>query len=313
MTHDPRTGHRASPSSAAAGWPALATWIAWEARLGARAAVRGPLVTGAYEFLRFGIKQGWACLFGALLLGLILLTRTLYPAHAALPRYDALVLACVAIQAALLLAGLETMAELRVILLFHLVGTGMELFKTAVGSWTYPEPGLLRLGHVPLFTGFMYGAIGSYLVRVWRLFDFRFTFHPGIRALNWLSVAIYANFFADHWGVDARYPLVAITMLLFRRTTIRFRIWRRHRRMPLLLGFLLVALFIWFAENIGTRTGTWLYPGQMRSWRMVPPAKLVSWFLLMLISYTMVATTMLRRMPVATRPGAVSAHRRIRA
>ena len=291
-----------TPSSAAAGWPALANWVAWEARLGARVAARGRGAAAAYEFLRFGIKQGWACLFGGLLLGLILLSRIAYPAHAALPRYDALVLACCAIQAALLLTGLETIAELRVILLFHLVGTGMELFKTAVGSWTYPEPGLLRVGHVPLFTGFMYGAIGSYLARAWRLFDFRHTGHPGIQALTWLSVAIYANFFADHWGVDARYPLVAATVLLFRRTTIHFKVWHHHRRMNLLVGFLLVALFIWFAENIGTGTGTWLYPGQMRGWSMVPLAKLTSWFLLMLISYTLVARIMLRRMPAPALP-----------
>jgi uncharacterized membrane protein YoaT (DUF817 family) len=31
---------------------------------------------------------------------------------------------------------------------------------------------------VPLFTGFMYAAIGSYIARCWRLFDFRFTRHP---------------------------------------------------------------------------------------------------------------------------------------
>jgi len=33
--------------------------------------------------------------------------------------------------------------------------------------------------------------------------------------------------------------------------------------MPLLLGLFLVALFIWFAENLGTLSKTWLYPSQM--------------------------------------------------
>lgn len=41
-----------------------------------------------YEFLLFGFKQGWACLFGALLLGLLILTHLFYPINAALPRYD---------------------------------------------------------------------------------------------------------------------------------------------------------------------------------------------------------------------------------
>ena len=56
--------------------------------------------------------------------------------------------------------------------------------------------------------------------------------------------------------------------------------------MPLLLGFALVALFIWFAENIGTAMGVWLYPGQLVHWSLVPVAKLTSWFLLMIVSYT---------------------------
>ena len=59
--------------------------------------------------------------------------------------------------------------------------------------------------------------------------------------------------------------------------------------MPLLLGLFLVALFIWFAENFGTLTKTWLYPSQMNGWVMVPFAKLSSWLLLMTISYVMVA------------------------
>src|SRR3546814_1856982 len=48
---------------------------------------------------------------------------------------------------------METWAEARVILMFHVVGTAMELFKTSVGSWIYPEASVLRLGGVPLFTG----------------------------------------------------------------------------------------------------------------------------------------------------------------
>jgi uncharacterized membrane protein YoaT (DUF817 family) len=59
--------------------------------------------------------------------------------------------------------------------------------------------------------------------------------------------------------------------------------------MPLLLGLFLVAVFIWFAENIGTLSKTWLYPSQIMGWSAVPVAKLGSWFLLLLISYALVA------------------------
>jgi uncharacterized membrane protein YoaT (DUF817 family) len=275
--------------NARAEWPLIAALSSREARVGAWVAQRGPLASAAYEFLRFGIKQGWACLFGGLLLALILATRLWYPHDAPLSRYDALVIAAVLIQASLLLFRLETLAEARVILAFHVVGTVMELFKTSVGSWRYPEMNVIRLGHVPLFSGFMYAAVGSYLFRVWRLLDFRFTHHPPLPALVGLSLAIYANFFADHWGIDFRYALLATAALLFRRTTIYFKVWTVHRHMPLLLGFCLVALFIWFGENIGTASGAWLYPNQLHGWAMVSPQKLPSWLLLMLISYTLVA------------------------
>lgn len=281
-------------ASASATWPLIAALADKEERLGAAFARRGPLASGFYEFLRFGIKQAWACLFGGILLGLIIATRLWYPHDAALPRYDALVIACVIVQAALLWFGLETLEEAKVILVFHIVGTVMELFKTSVGSWHYPEGSYLRLLGVPLFSGFMYAAVGSYLARVWRLFDFRFTGHPPLWALGLLSAAIYANFFSDHFGIDLRWVLVGATAILFRRTVIYFKVWKVHRRMPLLLGFFLVALFIWFGENIGTGAGAWLYPNQVGAWRIVSPSKLTSWFLLMLISYTLVAAAIAR-------------------
>src|SRR5690606_4769202 len=92
-----------------------------------------------------------------------------------------------------------------------------------------------------------------------------------------------------HYIADLRYVLLLATALLFGRTMVYFKVWREHRRMPLLLGFFLVTLFIWFAENIGTFTGAWLYPSQLKGWAMVPLPKLGSWFLLMIISYFMVS------------------------
>ena len=52
----------------------------------------------AVEFLVFGLKQGWACLFGGAMLALILATKLLWPEHAPLARYDLLFLAALAIQ-----------------------------------------------------------------------------------------------------------------------------------------------------------------------------------------------------------------------
>ena len=59
--------------------------------------------------------------------------------------------------------------------------------------------------------------------------------------------------------------------------------------MPILLGFFLVALFIWFAENIGTLSQAWIYPNQRDGWAMVPATKLVAWYLLMIISVVLVS------------------------
>ncbi|MCJ2129154.1 DUF817 domain-containing protein [Methylobacterium sp. E-045] len=277
------------PDGAAHTWPLIAHFAGLERRLGAWVLARGTIAAGLYEFLRFGIKQGWACLFGGSLCALLIASYWFYPAHAPISRYDCLTLAAVAIQIALLALRMETWEEAKVIALFHVVGTAMEIFKTAVGSWIYPEASLLRIAGVPLFTGFMYASIGSYIARVWRLFDFRFTHHPGTGATLLLAAAIYVNFFTHHYVVDIRLGLFAATALLFGRTWVHFKVWRVHRRMPLLLGFLLVALFIWLAENIGTGTRVWLYPNQASTWAMVSWQKLGAWYLLMIISYVLVA------------------------
>ena len=82
---------------------------------------------GLIEFLVFGIKQAWACLFGGLLLAAMLLTHQFYPDGAALSRYDALFLYAIGLQVLFLLTRLERPQEALVILIFHLVGTAMEV------------------------------------------------------------------------------------------------------------------------------------------------------------------------------------------
>lgn len=278
---------RTTPS-AARNWPFLAGFVAAERRLGERARAAGSGPAFAYEFLRFGVKQGWACLFGGLLCALLIGTHLFYPADAPLTRYDFLTLAAVLIQVVLLALGMETWEEAKVIAIYHVVGTAMEIFKTGVGSWIYPEASLLRIAGVPLFTGFMYASIGSYIARVWRLFDFRFSRHPPLALTLPLAGAIYVNFFSHHYTADMRAVLFIATGLLFGGTVVHFKVWQVHRRMPLLLGFVLVSLFIWLAENIGTASRVWLYPNQAAGWSPVSAAKLGSWFLLMIVSYVLV-------------------------
>ena len=176
---------------------------------------RSPWHHAAYDFLWFGIKQGWACLFGGLMLGLLIGTHFFYPIHAIVVRYDFLVLAAIAVQIAMLMLRMERLEEAAVILIYHIVGTLMELFKTTHGSWDYPEAGVLKIGAVPLFSGFMYACIGSYIARAWRLFDFRFTRYPPVWATVALACLSYANFFADHYGWDMRVALFILSALLY--------------------------------------------------------------------------------------------------
>jgi uncharacterized membrane protein YoaT (DUF817 family) len=248
---------------------------------------RGRFADGLVEFLVFGLKQAWACLFGGLMLAMILVTRLWWP-DIGLYRYDFWFLAALSIQLGMIVFRLETLDEARIILIFHFVGTGMEIFKTAMGSWAYPDPALLRIAGVPLFSGFMYACVGSYMVRIQRIFDISFTRYPPVWMTALLALAIYINFFGHHYSYDMRWVLFGITIVLYGRSWMHYRVFRFTHRMPMLLAFFLVALFIWIAENIATWGRAWIYPGQEHGWAMVSWSKLGSWYLLMLISVVLV-------------------------
>jgi uncharacterized membrane protein YoaT (DUF817 family) len=267
----------------------------WRARLTLhrqqlrRMAVKGRVSAAVFEFVSFGVKQAWACIFAGTMLAALILTFWLWPGEFWLARYDALVLVSVALQGALLLTRLESLEEARVILVFHIAGTVMELFKTYHGSWAYPEESVLRIGAVPLFSGFMYAAVGSYLARVWRIFEFRFDHFPPLWAQGALAVAIYVNFFAHHWIADLRGALFVLIGVVYGRTIVWFRSDVAHRPMPLIVGFGLVALFIWFAENLATYARAFVYPDQEAGWSVVSLGKYGSWYLLMILSFVLVA------------------------
>lgn len=239
------------------------------------------------ELVMFVLKQGWACLFGICLLAAILLTRAIWQPDWGLHRYDALVIIAVSLQVIFLALKLESWDEAKVILLFHLTGTAMELFKVQAGSWSYPEPGLFKVMGVPLFSGFMYASVGSYMARVIRLFDMHFAPYPPFWSTLVLAGAIYVNFFAHHFLPDIRVALFAATVLLYLRTRIWFRIGDNWYWMPLPLAAFFSSFFLWLAENIGTMTGTWLYAGQ-NPFEQVSFAKMGSWYLLLYVSFVTV-------------------------
>jgi len=243
------------------------------------------------ELFRFGFKQLMACLFGIALLSGIMLTRDC-TSVAGLWRNDFLFLYAITLQVLLICLRMEHWREVWVILVFHCLATLMEWFKTSpeIGSWQYPGEGaIFRIYQVPLFAGFLYSSVGSYIARAWRLFDFRFTNYPPMGWTLFLALAAYANFFTHHYIWDVRWPLIALSLFLFGRTRIFFKAGSRHREMPLLVGLIWVTLAIWIAENLGTYARAWAYPNQAEEWQMVHPGKISAWYLLMLFSFVLVS------------------------
>jgi len=259
--------------------------IKMERQLGNWARARLPEALA--EFIMFVLKQGWACLFGGLLLIAIIASKLIWQPDWQVSRYDALFLFALTTQTLFLWFKLESWDEAKVILIYHAVGTVMEVFKLQMGSWDYPDQGLAEIMGVPLFSGFMYASIGSYMARVIRIFDMRFAPYPPFWMTLLLGVLIYLNFFAHHFMPDFRIVLFAATVLLFWRTRIWFYVGVKPRWMPLPVAAFLAAFFVWLAENVGTFTATWTYAGQSaQDW--VSFGKFGSWYLLLFVSFVLV-------------------------
>ncbi|OGH63367.1 MAG: hypothetical protein A2848_01695 [Candidatus Magasanikbacteria bacterium RIFCSPHIGHO2_01_FULL_50_8] len=240
------------------------------------------------EFLFFGLLQARACVFAGSFF--VLLFASNHIQMGGLARYDLLFLGAIAIQIVLLATKIETWDEVKVIFLFHLIGFALELFKTqpGIGSWSYPEAGVLKISTVPLYSGFMYAAIGSYISQAWRLERLHLENYPPHRYSVALCVIIYLNFFTHHFIPDVRWILGAAVVWIFRSTRIQYTIIKKHW-MPLPVAFALIAFFVWIAENISTYLGAWKYPDQIHEWTLVSFGKISSWSLLIIISFIIVA------------------------
>ena len=243
----------------------------------------------AWEFWFFGLKNARACLFvGLFFMAVVLVPRA---GIAGLPRYDVLLLIALAIQTGMVWAKLETLDELKAIMLFHAVGFALEVFKVsgAVQSWSYPDFAYTKLWGVPLFSGFMYAAVGSYVIQAWRLFDLQVRHHPPYWMATVIALLIYANFFTHHFVGDYRWYIACAALGLYARSTVVYRPLDRERYMPLLLSFVLIGFFVWLAENISTFFGVWKYPNQLGAWSAVHVGKWSSWSLLIVMTVTIVA------------------------
>ena len=241
------------------------------------------------EFLYFGLKNARACLFAGLFFAAVFLVPR--SGVLGLPRYDVLLFVALGIQAWMVWTKLETLDELKAISLFHLVGFALEVFKTSssIQSWSYPDFAYTKIFGVPLFSGFMYASVGSYIIQAWRLYDLRIHHHPPYWLATLVASLIYLNFFTHHFIGDFRWYIGAFVLGLYARTMVTFRSYDVDRRMPLLISFILIGFFVWLAENLSTLFGVWKYPHQLAAWLAVHVGKWSSWSLPVLMTSTTVA------------------------
>ncbi len=240
---------------------------------------------GSAQLVRFAWLELQSCVFAAAIFAGLLVA---YVVPLPLATYDALLIWCAVVTVALWALGLESWREVLVICAFHALGLGLELFKVHVGSWAYPGEAVTKVAGVPLFAGFMYAAVGSYICQAWRRFDLRVTHYPALGTCL-VALAIYANFFTHHWVVDLRVALAVLGMVVLRRSMVHFTVGDSRYRMPLALSFALIGLFLWLAENAATYLEAWQYPDQAHAWQTVHVAKIGSWALLVTMSFVLVA------------------------
>ncbi|QYR23503.1 DUF817 domain-containing protein [Paenibacillus sp. sptzw28] len=242
------------------------------------------------KFLRtlllFTWNQALCCVFAVVIFASMAITKVVTIPF--IPRYDLILIICIITQILMVRYKLETVDELKVITLFHIIGLGLEVFKVNMGSWAYLEPAWTKFWGAPLYSGFMYASIASYICQAWRRFHLQFHGWPGAAITVTLAVLIYANFFTHHYIYDFRYVIMAALAVVFIRTSVTFKVGTVQLKQPILISFLLIAFFIWVAENILTLFGAWTYPDQEGAWRLVHWGKVTSWFMLVIISIMIV-------------------------
>lgn len=240
---------------------------------------------GLRTFFEFGVQEALSCIFPVIVFASLGLSHFVH----FIPRYDFMLIVCLAAQCLLYFTGIESRDEVIVICMFHVLGLAMELFKVHVGCWSYPEQAYTKVAGVPLYSGFMYASVASYMCQAWRRFDLQMVDWPHHIPVRITGALIYLNFFTNHYIHDVRYIIGLFVLVLFRKAWVVFHVHKRAYRMPVSVSFLLIGFFIWLAENIATLLGAWKYAYQHKGWTMVNYQKISSWAFLVVVSYIIVA------------------------
>lgn len=244
------------------------------------------------EFYHF-LKQNFYSAIYWIILIFIIIISGLIPEEI-ISKYDSIFIIVIFLQIFLILFKIETKKEFFVILIFHTIATAMEIFKTSdyIWSWKYPdiENSFFVLWNIPLFVGFLYSAVWSYISRAQKYLNLEYSNYPKNRYAVILAILIYLNFFTHHFIYDFRYFLIWFTIFLFHKTYLNFKVYKKIRKISFLLSGFLTAIFVWLAENIATFQKIWLYPNQENSWELVQFSKATSWFLLLIVSFVIIST-----------------------
>ena len=237
------------------------------------------------QFVLFGYLQAVSCIFPVLIFISLAFSSAL---HLGIPRYDLLLIVCIIAQVIMYRIGLETRDEVLVITLFHLLGLVMELHKVHHGSWSYPEDAYTKIMGVPLYAGFMYASVGSYICQAWRNLRLDTVHWPNSIYAIAIGAAIYLNFFTNAFIADVRLYIALVLIVIFRKTKFSFQLHQKIYYISALLSFAIIGFFIWLAENIATFFDAWKYAYQHTGWQMVTWHKITSWSLLVIVSIIIV-------------------------
>ncbi|AKF96019.1 DUF817 domain-containing protein [Brevibacillus laterosporus] len=238
------------------------------------------------DLFYFGYHQALSCIFPVIIFLTLAVSKMI--SIPGLHRYDFILLICLITQFLMFKNNVETKDELKVISVFHVIGFLLEVYKVHVGSWSYPEEAWTKVFGVPLYSGFMYASVASYICHAWRRFHLKMNNWPKYKWTIPLGVMIYLNFFTHHFILDFRWILTILLFIVFFKTYVQFTVRNNTYKMSLPLSFFLIGFFIWIAENIATFFGAWQYPNQQDSWSLVHIGKISSWFLLVVISIMIV-------------------------
>ena len=62
-----------------------------------------------------------------------------------------------------------------------------------MGSWSYPEEAFSKIFGVPLYSGFMYASVASYICQSWRRLDLQIYDWP--KPFLAISIGVFPNLF----------------------------------------------------------------------------------------------------------------------